>query len=84
LKVTGPAKLIDPPASAQVRASSGPPEKQWKTTARGALLAQHPHDVVVGVAVVDHQGGAGPLGDGDVRAERLLLQAAAPAGSGVR
>ena len=41
---------------------------------RSALLLQHAHDVVVGVAVVDDQGRAGALRDRDVRAERLLLQ----------
>ena len=43
---------------------------------RCALLDQHPQHVLVGVAVVDDQRRPGALGDGDVRPERLLLQAA--------
>ena len=41
---------------------------------RRALLVEHPQDVVVGVAVVDDQRLVEPLGQVDVRAERLVLR----------
>ena len=69
-----PDRLSSQPASTQVRAISGPDEKQWKITVVGrALGAQHVEDLGVGVAVVDHQRLAGALGQVDVPRERLAL-----------
>ena len=73
-KLTVPDRLSSQPASTQLRAISGPDEKQWKITVSGrALGAQHVEHLGVGVAVVDHQRLAGALGQVDVPRERLAL-----------
>ena len=47
---------------------------------RGAFLAQDPQNVLVGLPVVDHEGLAGLLGDGDVTAEDVEIEVVLTAG----
>ena len=68
-KLTVPERLSTHPASTHARAISAPDEKQWKITVAGAPSARSTSSTsCVGVAVVDHQRLAGPLGQVDVPA----------------
>ena len=74
LNVTVPAKLRWAPRSRQAAREGGVAGEAVHHPPLGrALLVEHPQHVVVGVAVVDHQGLVEPLGQVDVPAERLLL-----------
>ena len=78
LKVTVPAKERWAPRSRQARANAASPEKQCITHRAGrALAVDDAQDLVVGVAVVDHERLVEPLGQVEVTAERLLLGGAA-------